>query len=247
MKYTFGESLFETAAFTTRHKPYVAIRTNGEKVKVEWHDMALIIVITDSHTLFIALLGIVLSIGYILVQALRPYNTPKDIEEEQKNITEWLKDDKDGNKLKVVLADYAAGNEEIRRRDNVTLLVGTILITSSFLILGNVMLKQELPTSVFSLASIGLFSIWLLVLHETGKKINKIAYDHLKSIEAALTLHFTGQDKELMYTFGTHSIVCDKTGDQSAWWLRVRRMFWAFVLLLLSIAWLLLSLSLKVV
>lgn len=205
--------------------------------------------IADCFTLLISHIGVFVSVIYIIWEAFRSYDTKADIEEEQKSIEQWLKEnDQDNNKnnrLKIILADYASGNEEVRRRDNVTLLVGSILITSSFIILGNVMLKSDLPISIFSLASIGLFLIWLLALHETGKKENKITYDHLKAIEAALTQHFKGQDGSLKYSFGTHYLICRRSSDQKEWWLRGRRMFWAFVLLLLSIAWMLLSLKLN--
>lgn len=205
--------------------------------------MAIIIVVTDFPTLLISSIGIALSVCYFFYQALKPYHTKNDVNKEQESIVEWLREGDDGKKLKLLLADYASGNEEVRRRDNVTLLVGTILITSSFVILGNITLKQDLPIGIFSLASIGLFTIWLLALHETGKKINKITYDHLKSIEEALTQHFAGENGAQKYSFGTHRYVCDKTLDQSVWWLRGRRMFWAFVLFLLSVAWMMLSIK----
>lgn len=206
--------------------------------------MAMALVITDVYTLFISLLGIIISIGYILNEAFRPYHTGSDIQNERNNIVEWLRnDDADGNRLKVILADYESGNEWINRRDNVTLLVGTILITSSFLILGNVAIRPEQPTSIFSFASIGLFAIWLLVLHQTGKRINGMIYRHLKSIEGALTEHFQHQGQALQYSFGTHLLVVEGTTDQSDTWIRIRRMFWAFVLLLLSLSWMLLSIS----
>ena len=209
--------------------------------------MALAILITDPVTLLISSLGIFLSIVYVLYQAFRHYDTDNEIRLEQESITEWLEGDENAERLKVLLADYNVATEEVGRRDNVTLLVGTILITSSFIILGNVSLKPTSqaspPTSVFSMASILLFLIWLFVLHETGKVTNKITYDHLKAIERALTRHFQGRREDPAYQFGTHLLVCGKTGDQSAGWLRLRRMFWAFVLLLLSVAWMLLSIS----
>jgi len=197
--------------------------------------------ISDFYTFSISIAGIIFSIIYFLIHAFQRFHTDKDIESEQKTIFDWIKkDDSNGKRLKVVLADYETSNEEVRRRDNVTLLVGTILITSSFLILGNVALKPDQPRSIYALASIGLFSIWLFVLHETGKSINKITYDHLKAIEKALTRYFN-ENAQPDYRFGIHSLVCEKTGDQIVWWLRMRRMFWAFVLLLLSLSWMLLS------
>lgn len=208
---------------------------------------AYLIVITDIHTLFISLLAIVFSAGYIGYQAFRRHNTESDTRDERNRIAEWLREDQDNNKLRIILADYEAGNEEVRRRDNVTLLVGTILITSSFLILGSAATVTSQPMSVFSMASIGLFLIWLLALHETGKVTNGITYNHLKSIEGGLTDRFQGQNQTTHYEFGTHLLVCNRTNDQAAGWLKFRRMFWGIVLLLLSFSWLLLSIRITAV
>jgi hypothetical protein len=203
--------------------------------------------ISDFLTFSISLAGIIISLAYILFQT---FHTERNIESEQETISifEWIrKDGYAGKRLKVVLEDYKTSNEEVRRRDNVTLIVGTILITSSFLILGNVALKPDQPKSIYALASIGLFSIWLFALHETGKRLNKITYDRLKAIEKALMMYFDrpiylSEDAKPSYRFGIHSLVCEKTAQaQTDWWLRARRMFWAFVLLLLSLSWMILS------
>lgn len=179
----------------------------------------------------------------MLYQATRHYDTEKDIATEQENIRNWLSSTNDkAARLKTILTDYKIGNDEVSKRDNVTLLVGTILITSSFLIFGNVATTQNPQLYIYSLASIGLFLIWLFVLHETGKNTNKITYIHLKAIEKGLSRYFQNQKiNSPLYEFGTHYRICKKTNDQSTPWLRIRRMFWAFVLCLLSLSWMLLS------
>ncbi len=210
--------------------------------------MAYAFLVTDTFTFLVSTLGILLSLCYILFQAFRTYHTDNDIKEEQKLLTEWLnEDDDEGNRLKVMLADHKTATEEVGRRDNVTLLVGTILITSSFIILGNVAVNPNQPKGIFSLASILLFVIWLFGLHETGKFTNQITYNHLKSIEGAITRKFQGMGDRPRYKFGTNLLICEKTEDQSTPWLRIRRMFWAFILLLLSFSWMSLSLSIKYV
>jgi hypothetical protein len=208
--------------------------------------LAIAIVITDIPTFLISSFGIVISVLYIFFQAFRPYHTHSDIEGELKMLIAWLNDDdEEGTRLKVMLADHKTATEEVGRRDNVTLLVGTILITSSFIILGNVAVNQNQPKGVFSLASVLLFVVWLIGLHETGKVTNQITYNHLKSIEGAITRKFQGSEDSPRYKFGTNLLICEKTEDQSTPWLRFRRMFWAFVLLLLSFSWMLISLSIE--
>lgn len=198
------------------------------------------ILISDLVTFIVSIVGIGLSISYIMFQAFRPFHTRDDISKEQEKIEKWLKNDTE-KRLNLMLNDYEIANNEVGRRDNVTLLVGSILITSSFLILGNTALKPDQPTFIFSIASIGLFSIWLFVLHETGKKTNSLTYNHMKAIEGAIRSSSQDEKDKIGYDFGNNLTICDKTNDQSVWWLRVRRMFWAIVLLLLSLSWLLLS------
>jgi len=197
----------------------------------------------DPITFFISLVGLFLSLFFIL-RELFPCVPPPYDEELKKNLSEWLNKDENGEKLKLVLADYETSNEEVRRRDNVHLIIGTILITASFLILGNVALRLVSPLWVFSFTSIGSFSIWLFLLHNTGKKINKITYDRIKTIEAVLSDHFKEKSEEckkVTYEFGIHSYIVRKTHEQRDLWLRGRRSFWGFILLLLSLAWMFLS------
>jgi hypothetical protein len=205
--------------------------------------LAVTILITNMLTFIISLIGILLSKVYMLYQATRHFNTEHEIDTEQENIRNWLKRTNDNNRIKVILADYKVANDQVSRRDNVTLIIGTILITSSFLIFGNIApnpVYSQLP--IFSLASIGLFIIWLFVLHETGKKANNVTYTHIKAIEKGLTRYYQESDEDSpLYEFGIHRLICEKTNDQSTPWLRIRRTFWGFVLFLLCLSWMLLS------
>jgi hypothetical protein len=183
-------------------------------------------------------------------------NYDKKLEEA---LTELLKKDEKektpNTRLEIIIEDYKAGNSEIGRRDNITLLVGTILVTSSLLILGTTAreilgtIAQERPQDsmgIWASVSIGLFLIFLFVLHDTGKRLNGLTYYRIEAIEQALTSHFnpnSGKEQHEGYNFGIHSYLHRETKEQRVWWLRLRRTFWADVLMLLSIGWLLLSIT----
>jgi len=48
-------------------------------------------------------------------------------------------------RLDVVLKDYEITNKEVERRENITLLIGSILITGSILVLGNTAAENSNP------------------------------------------------------------------------------------------------------
>lgn len=134
-----------------------------------------------------------------------------------------------------VLKDYEISNKEIQRRDNITLIIGSILITISLLILAYTSVSENsTPRSIYAGSSIGLYSIWLFVLHYTSKKLDTLSYERIKVIEEVLSKH-------LGYGFGIHSYISKKTSGEL--WLFLRRIFWGFVLLLLSFGWMLFSVS----
>jgi hypothetical protein len=208
--------------------------------------MSLCVPISDPITFVLSIVGIAISLLFIAHVWLSHVEQGYDKELEDA-LYEWIKsekkhDDPDNERLKILLRDYEITHEELGRRDNITLLIGTILITSSLLILGNVASKSLThPISIYALASIGLFTVWLLVLHNTTKNLNRLSYDRIKAIERALSRH-------LGYDFGIITYINKKTQacckkDESVWWLRLRRIFWGVILLLLSSAWMLLSLT----
>jgi len=101
--------------------------------------------LSEPITFAFSILGITLSCCYIFSRLL-PYDkyARKCDEKLKKSIEDWLKKENedqelaDRKKLTILLCDYKSTNEEISRRENITLLIGSILITSSFLLLGNV-------------------------------------------------------------------------------------------------------------
>lgn len=159
--------------------------------------------------------------------------------------------------MRVVLKDYEISNVTVHRRDNIDLLVGSILVTASLLVLANTGTSEKLAHSmwVYALASIGLSSFWLIIMHYRSKMLNDISFYRIKAIEEAIKQppeKATGKatDKSMTkfsYEFGIHSYNIDKTrscdNKKPIWWLRLRRTFWGIVLFLLSLAWMLLSLT----
>ncbi len=209
-----------------------------------------IIFITDILTFFLSRLGIALSICYICIEAIRSNNNKEDIADEAKKIVSWLNTGfnirEKNERIKVLLADYKSGNEWIVKGQNVTYVTGTILIVASFTLLGTAATLSCKSIGAFSLASIGLMVTWLLALQVTGKKKDKITFNHLKAIETALTNHFNNIPKDktnLQYHFGIH---LPQENNLPVCWRKVRYMTWAFVLLILSLSWLLLSVKVRV-
>jgi hypothetical protein len=155
-------------------------------------------------------------------------------------IVESLREDK--CKLEGVLKDYEVCQAENQRRDNITLLIGSIFVTGSLLVMANTILRQgQNPIWVHALVSIGVFALWLFVVHNSSTILDEITYYKIHAIERALTEY-------LGYSFGIHTHILDETSPRTdndrhpVWWLKNRRKFWSFVLLLLSFGWMFLSL-----
>jgi hypothetical protein len=141
--------------------------------------------------------------------------------------------------ISALVKDYDTSGEEISRRNNITLIVGTIMVTSSFLIFANTLVAKAPTrfTPVHSFASVGLYVTWLLALHETAKELDRITYKRIHTIEQVLS-------RNVGYDFGVHTYILQETRNpdgKTFKWLRLRRSFWGIVLLLLSLAWLILS------
>ena len=140
----------------------------------------------------------------------------------------------DEDKTEIFLLDYQISNKEIERRENITLVIGSILITGSFLILSEAVVRDYPVTyrPILAVVSILLLIIWLALMHETTKLLDDMTYLRLRSIENKIA-------QSVCSPFGIHSYLYGRA--EGKWWLRLRRSFWGFILLLLSIAWLLLS------
>lgn len=145
-----------------------------------------------------------------------------------------MKDHK--NALDAVLKDYETTNKEIDRRENITLIVGTILITGSLIILGNTATANPVTRFPYAFSSILLYVLWLLASHLTTTKLDYMTFTRARAIETALKEHFG-------YDFGVHKYVMDKTNnkDETAPWVEIRRNFWGIILIALSISWLVIS------
>jgi hypothetical protein len=146
----------------------------------------------------------------------------------------------DNANYNTLLKDYEVCQAEIVRRDNSTLLVGSIFTTASLLILANT-ISQTFRNSMFvyAFASILLYLLWLLIAYETSKELDEITYMRIHTIEEALS------NEKSEYQFGLHSYIWRKTHTEkgkTSGWLKIRRMFWGVVLMLISFAWMLLSL-----
>lgn len=203
----------------------------------------ILLTIFDPPTFLVSLVGIIIALFYIRKQWLSP--TPERDTQLEDEIAGWIRDPwkslplNKKEKLDILLRDYEAATAEVGRRDNITLLTGTVLVTSSLIILGNTALSKPAQLGVYGLASIGLFSIWLFLLSETAKGLNDLSFVRINAIEAAIKAAIA-PDSE--YEFGIHSFIRKKTLNISVPWLKYRRrIFWYVVLLLLSVSWMLLS------
>jgi len=206
--------------------------------------LSLILEIADWQAFVVSLSGVILATILIIRQWCgRPgqpdENLARTLEEWFISSSAWIPRS-EGLVPNFILEDYRSSNDEVGRRDNITLLTGTIIVTSSIIILGNAAISQHVyPLWIFALASIGLYSVWIVFLYETSKKCNEIVYGRIRAIEKVLT-HHTG------WPFGVQDYINERTHGQRSIWLHcVRRIFWYVVLMLLSLAWLLLSVKIS--
>lgn len=207
---------------------------------------------SDPFTFWISLGGFVLSIIYILM------------------MPEWGTDHETycffplNENIDVLLKDYEITNDEIARRGHITLLVGTILVAAAFLIVGQTLVESnviliggsnavgknnETETNLAALASIGLYSIWLFVLHGTSKRLDNMTFARLKAIEVRISQTINYRRG---YQFGVHSFIkreFDKSlrkkrflaRIRTEWWIWVRRRFWGWIYLFLCLYWMYVS------
>jgi hypothetical protein len=187
----------------------------------------------DAGTLAVSILGLVAAVIFGLIESRISMGKEYDSDFKSK-IQDAIKN-KHG--MEPVLKDYEITNKEIERRENITLLIGSILITGSVLILGNTLINNNaVPKFPYALTSILVFVLWLFVLHATTKKLDSMSYSRARAIEEALSDHFG-------YDFGVHKYLYSKTKKNcgTVWWLKWRKIFWGLILILLSSVWLLLS------
>jgi len=133
--------------------------------------------------------------------------------------------------IDVVLKDYETMNREIQNRGTITLGVGAILVAASFLILGNTATNKGLALDTkfaVAIVSILLYILWLFVFHDTTKKLDNMTFSRLRAIEKGLRQRFG-------YDFGIHTYLKDQV--EKTRWIKYRRPFWVWILVLLFIGW----------
>jgi hypothetical protein len=139
--------------------------------------------------------------------------------------------------LEAVLKDYETTQKEIDRRENITLIVGTILITGSLIILGNTATAGARVWFPYAFPSILLYVIWLFVLHLTTARLDSVAFKRAGAIETAIATHFG-------YDFGIHEYTLKSMKNKKGrffLWVDTRRGFWGIILIALSASWLIIA------
>jgi hypothetical protein len=186
--------------------------------------------INDLGTLAIAIFGVLIGLIYIVTEAS---------EEDNPNFEEFKIEIQKSMHIQGIdfaMQDYESSVKEVERRENIDLVVGTILITASLLVLGNTATAGISYKFPYAMVSIFVFVAWLYVLHFTTKWLDSIAYSRIRAIEEAISSYST-------YNFGIHKYMFKRThkGKQIVRRLQIRRFFWGFIIIILSVAWLLLS------
>lgn len=184
----------------------------------------------DQFTLWISFSGFVIGCYLVIESYIREfqtdklYNSNEEIKYRENSCLIFNK--KDG--ITILLNDYDTYNKEIERRENITLIVGSLILGASFLIISQVFGRTIIHAdSVSAFTSIILYMIWLRGLHYSTRELDSYAYARLKSIEAIISLKYE-------YPFGIHSSLVKKRK-----WYRV--LFWHILLLVLCLMWIIIS------
>lgn len=195
------------------------------------HDIIMNYISTD----LISLIGCVLSIIYwMMIQRNKCNDTLRE------ELTKIYNGYDIINHKEFILKDYSITNDEIARRENITLVVGSILVSSSFIILGNYVVNDlsNVHNSLFpATVSIVLYAVWLFVFQITTKKIDERSYERIRALEKIISDKINpNPNKYNKYdVFGIHSFLHTDLEDRS--WMPIRRWFWGLILLLLSLCW----------
>lgn len=189
---------------------------------------------SDLGTFVISIIGFVLSMIYIVI-----------IEFRKPGLFEYHFNENQNIEIDVLLKDYESTNNEIERRENITLVVGTILVAAAFLIVSETFSEILIKSNgnethlVDALASIFLYSIWLFGVHYTTKRLDDIAYARIRGIEEKITKMSSYQRDS---TFGIHTFLksyIERHKTRFLIWFR--RRFWGWILVFLSLYWLWIS------
>lgn len=186
----------------------------------------------DWPTFFVSIAGICFGIYYfaLIHEMLSAFEKIFEKTLKKLNKIKTLKN----NQLEIILKDYEITNKEIERRENITLIVGSIMLTSSFIILGRSISESEVNTRwLAALASLSLYIIWLYGLHYTSRAIDNMTYPRIRAIEKRL-------DQEVgNYGFGVHSFLFNELykKEKIEKKFKFRKIFWGITLFILSLAW----------
>ena len=178
------------------------------------------------------LVGLLLAVGYECL-ICRDEREQDDREHKEKDgYISAIRGAVDKSHIDRVLKDYEIMNREVETRGNITLVVGTILITASFYVLGTASIYKEASSLKYAMAivSITLYVLWLFVLNYTSKTLDNMTFSRMRAVEEALS-----DEKVLGYDFGIHRYIRGETGNRR--WIEIRRRFWVWVLILLFIGW----------
>ena len=133
-----------------------------------------------------------------------------------------------------MINNYDVCNQNINQRETITLIIGSILLSSSFAIIGQYLISKNGSLTYSSFLSIGLYAFWVLILHSTTRVYEKEAYERLNVLELTL--------KELLgYEYGISNRLNKARHDN--WYMKIRTCFWQLLLLFLSGTWLIISLQ----
>ena len=129
-----------------------------------------------------------------------------------------------------MILEYETLWEEVGRRENSLLIVGSIFVGGSLSLLGGA-LQSSLPLCPTSMFVVFL-NFWYLLFYWTSTRLDKIYYDRISEIEDRKC------EMGEKWEFGVNNYVRTKT--KCEWWLLLRGCFWyvVFLSLIIYIAWL---------
>jgi len=183
----------------------------------------------DCITLVISLIGVVFAISYTLL-------VPRKAEDDETIKSTTKTEIPENLDKELLLKDYDITNQEIERRENITLVVGSILIAAAFLIASQpFLINNKTLIPIAALASIVLYLLWLFVLHLTTKYIDEIAYIRIHVLEERIS----ELEKSKGYKFGVHTFLQEQIKEKV--WIKVRRSFWGLLFIMLCGYWILIS------
>jgi hypothetical protein len=204
-------------------------------------------IIISKPIIFIPAIVILIVVLNITKNITTNFNDDEEIKSIMNNIENAYNINKD-DFIKIIFKDYDIICKETERRENITLTVGTILVASSFLILGNAIIHPEQKV-ISCIASISLFFSWWSMLYITTKKIDEETYRKIRSIETWVNLHRMNipiknynEDNNIRENikenpfFGTH-LFLNKYRVSEGYMKYIRSNFWEIIFFVMCANW----------